>query len=136
MKTKPSFVRGGEFLKLNIGDKVIIHHFINECCENKDLRIGIVINSKISDDLSYHGSSHYEEIYTVKDENGNVHEGTYGHDYIHYGYVNKIYFLTIEDQDKVWQRNVRYLEDEINSRRNKIQEIQSLIEQFCGTHDF
>lgn len=119
-------------IKLNIGDRVIIHHFINEDCENKNLKIGAVIDSKMSDDLSYHGSSHSEEIYTVKDDHGSVYEGTYGHDYIHFGYADKIYFLNLKDQEEAWQRNIRYLKEEIEEKRYKIQEFQSNINQYCS----
>lgn len=118
-------------MKLNVGDKVIIHHFISKCCEDKGLKVGTVINSKMSDDLSYHGSSSYKEIYTVKDELGSVYEGTYGHDYIHFGYEEKIYFLTLKDQEESWQRDIRYLEEGIEEKRNKIQELRRSINQYC-----
>lgn len=116
---------------MDIGDKVIIHHFINDDCENKDLKIGVVVGSKMSEDLSYHGSSHYEQIYTVKDDNGNIYEGTYRYDYIHFGCVDKTYFLTPEEQEKEWRKKIIGLEKEINEKYNKIQDFTNMIKTFC-----
>lgn len=91
------------------------------------MKIGIVIDIKMSNDISYHGSSHYEEIYTVIDEEGNTFEGTYGHDYIHFGYGFKTYILNEDDQKEAWKNKITQLEREVSERKFKIQELQSLI---------
>ena len=39
---------------------------------------GKIISSKQSDDLSYHGSPWYEQIYTALGENGEEYKATYG----------------------------------------------------------
>lgn len=39
---------------------------------------GTIIDSYLSDDLSYHGSSMYEVIYVVLGEDNNIYKGVYG----------------------------------------------------------
>lgn len=76
---------------IKIGDTVKIHHYVFKEDE-KNVVEGVVTNIEMSDDLSHHGSPWYEEVYTVKGNDGNTYQGTYGEDYLHHDkYEEKTY---------------------------------------------
>lgn len=87
---------------------------------------GIIVSSKESEDLSYHGSPWYEHIYTVICENGEEYQATYGSNLI-----NAYFIRTVEHQkecinnaidensEKIIDLNkkIRILEDSLASLR-------------------
>lgn len=56
------------------GTEVLIYKYVREWNKQDDENyiVGIVQSSKTSDDLSYHGSPWYEQIYEVLGEDGNI----------------------------------------------------------------
>lgn len=83
---------------LKIGEKVNIHHFLGSNERHPSIITGIVESYKMSDDLSYHGSPWYEEIYTVLGDDGKYYHGTAEEDYLHYFYGWHTYFTRINKE--------------------------------------
>lgn len=105
------------------GTEVLIFKYIREWGPNQNedhYTIGTIESSKESEDLSYHGSPWYEQIYTVVDENGNKYVGCYGS-----GLIGNSYFRTKEDHIKV-------LEGKIRCNEEKITEIQNQNEKYLN----
>ena len=61
--------------------------------EKKKSIKGVIISSKKSEDLSYHGSPWYEQIYTVLGDNGKTYEATYGSAN---SLIGNVYILTVD----------------------------------------
>lgn len=110
------------------GTEVLIF-FDSKNCSNNDVEKsfikGVVISSKMSEDLSCHGSPWYEQIYTVKGENDNIYEATYL-----ISAFEEFYIRTIEDY-------INYLNYKIKENHKKIiniekenQELVGIIESF------
>jgi hypothetical protein len=90
-------------MECKIGQKVVVLHG----AEFNPIQIpiiGVIIDTEMSDDLSYHGSPWYETIYTVKTPDGEIYRGTYGSDYIYGG--NGYYFVTIDGEIYRAERNI------------------------------
>ena len=99
---------------LNIGDEVLIFKYIREWGIDQDYKHyikGYVINRKMSDDLSYHGSPWSVMNYTVIGEDGKDYFGNYKKPTL-----GDSFFMIQEDY-------VRYLEREIRGNQEKILEI-------------
>lgn len=93
------------------GTEVLIFKYIREWGPNQDedhFSIGTIESSKESDDLSYHGSPWYEQIYTVVDENGKKYVGCYGS-----GLLGNSYFRTKEDHIKVLETRIKWNDEKI-----------------------
>lgn len=110
------------------GTEVLIFKYIREWGPNQDDEnyiIGTVQSSKTSDDLSYHGSPWYEQIYEVLGEDGNLYIGTYGR-----GLIGNSFFRTKEDHISVLMRRINNNEQEISKLKEKnniyVREINNL----------
>lgn len=102
------------------GTQVLIFKYVREWGSNQDNEhfiSGIITSSKESEDLSYHGSPYFEQIYKVLGEDGKEYYGTYGN-----GLVGNAFFRTIAD-------HTAYLESVI-SRNN--QQIENLENKNCA----
>lgn len=73
---------------IEIGDRVKIYRYCDRYIWGKGIKriteqliYGKVIDKYWSDDLSYHGSSHYEQIYVVIGDDDRKYEVSYGRDY-------------------------------------------------------
>lgn len=73
---------------------------------------GIVIDSELSDDLSYHGSPWYVQIYTVLGEDGNEYTATHPS-----AYIGSYFIRTTEEQIK----HMKYV---ISKNKEKIESIE------------
>lgn len=99
------------------GTEVLIFKYIREWGPNQDDEnyiIGTVHSSKTSDDLSYHGSTWYEQIYEVLGEDGKRYIGTYGS-----GLIGNSFFRTKEDHISVLKRRINNNEQEILKLKEK-----------------
>ena len=77
--------------------------------DEENFIIGIILSSKKSEDLSYHGSSWYEQIYEVLGEDGNRYYGCYGHG----GFNGNSFFRTKEDHIKIIRSKIKKNEESI-----------------------
>ena len=111
---------------LNSGDEVLIfnnHKNVEkyENFEQEPFIYGVVIEKRLSDDLSYHGSSWNRNIYCVMDNDGNTYTGFYNSNSVPF-------FLTVED----YINHLSYLGDNesiiIQDKIEKIKRIKGLIE--------
>ena len=75
---------------------------------------GTIISSYESDDLSYHGSSWYLQLYKVLGEDGKTYICTYG---TYYKFVASYFIKTYSDY-------LKYLDYIIDNNNSKIQEIK------------
>lgn len=75
--------------------------------------LGTVQSSKESDDLSYHGSCRFEQIYTVLGSDKKLYYGTYKH--ATYG-CGRYYFRTLELQRE-------YIQAYVDGANEKIEEL-------------
>ena len=96
------------------GTEVLIFKYIRERNKQDEEHylIGTIQTSRTSDDLSYHGSPWYEQIYEVLGEDGKRYIGTYGT-----GIIRNSYFRTIDD-------HIRVLKNRINDNEQEILKIQ------------
>lgn len=97
------------------GTEVLIFKYVREWGPNQDDEnyiVGKVQTSKTSDDLSYHGSPRYEQIYEVLGENGNIYVGSYGT-----GIIGNSYFRTTDD-------HISFLKNRIADNEQEILRIQ------------
>lgn len=83
---------------------------------------GIVISSYESDDLSYHGSSWYLQIYKVLGEDGKTYTCTYGS---YYKFVASHFIKTYPDY-------LKYIDRIIENNNNKIQELEDYNNQLLN----
>ena len=90
---------------------------------------GVIITSKQSEDLSYHGSPYYEQIYEVLGEDGKKYIGTYNSGLIgnyifrtredHIKRLKKLIYLNNQELLKIQNQNTEY-ETQINLISNNI----------------
>lgn len=80
--------------------------------DDENYIVGTVQSSKTSDDLSYHGSPWYVQIYEVLGEDGNIYVGCYGT-----GIIGSSYFRTIDD-------HISFLKNKITNNEQEILRIQ------------
>lgn len=103
------------------GTEVLIFKYVREWELNQDDEnyiCGIVQSSKISDDLSWHGSSWNELIYEVLDEDGNRYVGSYGR-----GVRGNCFIRTREDY-------IRFLKDRINYNKQEILKLNEINDRY------
>lgn len=99
------------------GTEVLIFKYIREWGPDQDDEnyiIGTIQSSKTSDDLSYHGSPWYEQIYEVLGEDGKRYIGTYGR-----GLIGNSFFRTKEDHISVLKHRINKNEQEILKLKEK-----------------
>ena len=118
------------------GTEVLIFKYVRKWGPNQDDEnyiIGTVQSSKTSDDLSYHGSPWYEQIYEVLGEDGNLYIGTYGR-----GLIGNSFFRTKEDHISVLMRRINNNEQEISKLKEKnniyVREINNLEESLRNSN--
>lgn len=89
---------------------------------------GVVVSSKDSENLSYHGSEWYERIYTIIDDEGKSYEATHN-----IAYIGPFYIRTIKEhivnlreaiQDNYDKMRELYADNEIISK--SLEELISL----------
>lgn len=92
------------------GTEVLIFKYVRENSyqDENNFITGIIISSKQSDDLSYHGSSWYEQIYEVLGEDGKKYYGCYGD-----GLIGSSFFRTREDHIKRIKNKIKRNEETI-----------------------
>ena len=99
------------------GTEVFIFKYIRAWGSDQDDEkyiIGTIQSSKTSDDLSYHGSPWYEQIYEVIGEDGKQYIGTYGR-----GVIGNSFFRTKEDHISVLKHRINENEQEILKLKEK-----------------
>jgi len=96
------------------GTEVLIFKYIREWDKQNEENyiIGTIQSSKTSDDLSYHGSPWYEQIYEVLGQDEKTYIGCYGR-----GLIGNSYFRTIDD-------NINVLKSRITDNEQEILKIQ------------
>lgn len=107
------------------GTEVLIFKYIREWGPNQDEEhylIGTIESSEESDDLSYHGSPWYEQIYTVVGQDGKKYIGCYGS-----GLIGRNFFRTKEDHIKVLEARIQMNEEKIVDIQNQNQKYQEQI---------
>lgn len=87
---------------------------------------GVVVNSRESNDLSYHGSAWYEQIYNVIDENGRNYEATYGN-----AYVGSFFIRTIEHHMSVIKSKIADNNEEICVLNKENGELNATLEELA-----
>ena len=93
------------------GTEVLIFKYVREWGSNQNDEnyiLGTVQSSKISDDLSCHGSPWYEQIYEVLGEDGKIYRGNYGS-----GLIGNCFFRTKEDHINFLKRKITNNEHEM-----------------------
>jgi hypothetical protein len=108
--------------KLNIGDEVLIFSAIYDNPNYKDVikkpfQKGKVKDISLSDDLSYHGSPWYVNVYTVIGEDEKPYVGTYKN-----CDAGSVSYLTEEDY-------VSYLDNQIDYNIQKIRDLRELCKE-------
>lgn len=116
------------------GEEVLLFHKIQDIHHrnvNKTKYIkGVVISSRYSENLSYHGSEWYERIYTVIDDEGKSYEATHN-----IAYIGPFYIRTIKEhivnlreaiQDNYDKMKELYADNEIISKSLQELELISL----------
>lgn len=83
--------------------------------EKKKSIKGVIISSKKSEDLSYHGSPWYEQIYTVLGYNGKTYEATYGSTN---SLIGNVYILTVDHY-------IKYINHLIEENNKKMIDLQT-----------
>lgn len=84
------------------GTEVLIFKYVREWGPNQDDEnyiVGTIKSSRMSDDMSIHGSLKCVQIYEVLGEDGNRYIGTYGN-----GIIGNSFFRTKEDHIKILKR--------------------------------
>lgn len=102
---------------LENGTRVLIFKYVRGWSPNQDNEhyiSGVIKSSKLSDDLSCHGSPYYEQIYFVLGDDGEEYYGVYGR-----GLLGNAFFRTIED-------HITYLETEISQNNNQIKKLENI----------
>ena len=102
----------GEKIIPNGTEVLIFFNSKNDYEEERFIK-GVIISSKESEDLSYHGSPWYIQIYKIKGENGQIYEAT--HQSPLFG---AFYIRTIEGY-------LAYLEYKIKENKKKINDIEN-----------
>ena len=98
------------------GTEVLIYKYVREWNKQDDENyiVGIVQSSKTSDDLSYHGSPWYEQIYEVLGEDGNIQRGNYGS-----GWIGNSFFRTKKDHISILKSRITNNQQEILKLQEK-----------------
>ena len=94
------------------GTEVLIFKYRREWGLNQDdvnYIKGTIQSSKLTEDLSYHGTEWRKVFYTVLGEDGNNYFGTYGH-----GSIGGSFFRTPAD-------HIKALKSKINQNKGKIE---------------
>jgi len=94
--------------------------FNNKKNHNKNLNEinyikGKIISSKLSHDLSHHGSPWQVQIYTILGEDGKEYKGTYGS-----AIIGDNFIRTIED-------HIKHIKSTINDNKKQINDLQNEI---------
>lgn len=108
------------------GTEVLIFRYIRGFGFNQDeddqYIIGIIKSSETSDDLSYHGSPYYEQIYEVLGEDGETYISTHNS-----GVMGNFFFRTREEHINVLKRkiitnneNILKIQEKNNEYNNQI----------------
>ena len=103
------------------GTEVLIFKYFRErgpYQDDENYIYGIIKSSKTSDDLSYHVTSWYEQIYEVLGEDGKRYVGTYGR-----GLIGNSFIMTKEDYIKGNINTISYVEK--STKKNKDDSILS-----------
>ena len=111
---------------LNIGDEVLIFKYIQEWGIDQDYEHyikGYIVKRKMSDDLSYHGSSWNVINYTVIGEDGKEYFGNYKNPTL-----GNCFFMTQEDYIYYLKRKITRNKEKILEINKKNQVIQKMIE--------
>ena len=104
--------------KLNVGDEVLIFDNVRTVKKNIEPFVrGKVFEIYKSDDLSYHGSPWYVELYKVRGEDGYTYSGSYN-----YSSLGTSYFLTEEDY-------IKFLYNKINANHELIKTLNESNEE-------
>ena len=103
---------------------LIFKHFKSYKIEQDDINFikGIIICSKESEDLSYHGSTYNEQIYEVLGEDGKMYIGTYDS-----GLIGNYIFRTNEDHIKRLNKLIERNNQELLKIQNKNTEYENQI---------
>lgn len=120
------------------GEEVLLFHKTQDIHHrnvNKTKYIkGVVISSRDSENLSYHGSEWYERIYTVIDDEGRNYEATHNGAYVGPFYIRTIkeHIVNLKEaiQDNYDKMKELYVDNEIISK--SLQELISLEMQEKG----
>lgn len=106
------------------GTEVLIFEYIREWGPRQDdenyISKGIIKSSKQSEDLSYHGSPCYIQIYEVLGEDGKKYTGTYGNGSV---LIGNMFFRTKEHQINVLNLKISDNEEKILKLKEKIMNI-------------
>lgn len=84
---------------------------------------GTIISSKESCDLSHHGSSWYEQIYTILGEDDKQYIATYKD-----AYVTDFFIRTIDDHIKCISSSIKNNIEQIESLENKNKNLYNVLE--------
>ena len=87
---------------------------------NMNFISGVIKSSEISDDLSYHGSPWYVQIYEVLGEDGKIYKGSYGSAS---GVAGNYFFRTKTG-------HIQFLKNRIKNNKKEILKIQRMNEQY------
>jgi len=90
---------------------------------------GIIVSSKESEDLSYHGSPYYEQIYEVLGKDGKRYIGTYN-----FGVSGSYVFRTREDHIKRLKALIDINNKEILKIKSKSLEYENQINLLNNNH--
>lgn len=91
---------------------------------------GKIISSRESEDLSYHGSAWYEQIYTIEDENGKRYEATYGN-----AYINNFFIRTIEHHKKMIELTIQSYDEKIAEMNKRKERLSALLEELSNSDE-
>lgn len=113
------------------GEEVLVFHTTKDLhyrgiTETKFIK-GVVVSSRDSEDLNYHGSEHNTRIYTIIDEDGRNYEATHNN-----AYIGPFYIRTVEEQISILRGTIannyakmRILSEENETISNSIKELIS-----------
>ena len=95
------------------GTNVLIFNKVDSQGINDETKFikGVIIDSRESQDLAYHGSSWYEQIYKVQGEDGKIYTGTYGS-----AFVGDFYIRTLSD----YLKRIRFLIEDNHKKINDL----------------
>lgn len=110
------------------GTEVLIFFNSKNDYEEERFIKGVIISSKESEDLSYHGSPWYVQIYKVQDENGQIYEATHQSPLFGAFYIRTIegYLAYLEYKIKENQKKINDIENENMNLSNIITSLSPL----------
>lgn len=112
------------------GTEVLIFKYVSGLGPKQDDEhyiLGIILSSEMSENLSYHGSSWHERIYTVLGKDGNKYIGTYGT-----GLLGNSFFRTREDHVEILKRKILNNIESISMLQEENVEYNNQIELLKG----